>query len=155
MTGKNEEKQKPKPRKNRFWIYDPSAFQPLPRAAFFRRHFAAPIRSFGKYSLYTLAFSYPLVLVSLGIIFGGLIFWASLVGSFLLMWLIIKKAGYARNFAEWGVGSRRFLALFGAFGAAVAFVYGLTHLGFLFFPIFFAVVVTSFIIGVRLFSLRN
>lgn len=96
-----------------------------------------------------------MVLVGLGIVFGGIVFWTSLVGSFVLIWLVIKKAGYARNFAEWGVGSRRLLGLFGAFGAALGFFYGLTHVGFWFFPIFFGVVVASFILGVRLFSSRN
>ena len=99
-----------------------------------------------------LAFSYPVLLVSLGLVFGGIVFWTSLVGSIALMWLIIRKTGYARNFAGWGVGGWRLLGLFGAFGIALAFFYGLTHLGDWFFPVFMAVLVTSFVTGLAIHS---
>ena len=139
-----------KQRKTRLWQFDPSVFQPGPRARFLERHIIGRARSLGKYTLYALAFSYPVALVSLGIIFGGLVFWSAFAGSVGLMWLIIRKAGYARNFANWGVGNRRFLGLFGAFGIVLGFFYGLLQLREWVFPIFGGVLVIALILGVRL-----
>jgi len=68
------------------------------------------------------------------------------------MWLIIKKAGYARNFADWGVGNRRFLGLFGAFGVVLGFFYGLIQMREWFLPIFGGVLVIALMVGVRRFS---
>lgn len=154
MTGKSKEHKvkKPEPKKTRLWVFDSSAFQPLPRAGFLRRHIVGWIRSLGKYTLYALAFSYPVLLVSLGVVFGGVVFWSGLVVSAVIISLVIRKAGYARNFVDWGVGDRRFLGLFGAFGLALAFFYGLTHLGLWFFPIFLGVLVIALIVGVNWFS---
>ena len=155
MTGKSEKNKKTrKARETRLWSFDPSVFQPLPRARFLRRHIIGRMRSLAKYTLYSLAFAYPVLLVSVGVVLGGLSFWSALVGSFVLMWLIIRKAGYAKNFANWEVGSKKFLGLFGAFGIVLAFVYGLTHLGELFLPIFGGVLIIALIVGVRRFSER-
>jgi len=68
------------------------------------------------------------------------------------MWLIIRKAGYARNFANWGVGNRRFLGLFGAFGIVLGFFYGLISVREWVFPIFGGVLIIALILGVRLSS---
>ncbi len=142
--GKNEKNKKARP-----WVLDPSAFQPLPRAGFLKRHIVDPARSLAKYVLYALVFSYPVLLVSLGIVFGGLVFWTGLVGSVIVIWLIIKKAGYARNFESWGVGNQRMLGLFIAFGISLAFVYGFIHLQQWFLPIFGGVLVIALLAGVR------
>ena len=150
--GKDAKRKKPLPKKTHLWAFDPSAFQPLPRAGFFKRHILGRVRSLGKYAIYTLAFSYPILLVSLGIIFGGVVFWSSLAVSVAIVWLIISESGYARNFADWGVGDKRFLGLFLAFGLVLAFWYGLTHLGFWFFPIFFGILVASLVVGVGRFA---
>jgi len=141
-----------KQRKTRLWQFDPSVFQPGPKAGFLEHHILLRARALGKYTLYSLAFAYPVALVSLGIVFGGFVFWSTFGGSVGLMWLIIKKAGYARNFAHWGVGNTRFLGLFGAFGFVLAFFYGLIQMREWFLPIFGGVIVISLIVGVRRFS---
>jgi len=74
-----------KQRKTRLWQFDPSVFQPGPKAGFLEHHILRRARALGKYTLYSLAFAYPVALVSLGIIFGGLVFWASFgINPFLL-----------------------------------------------------------------------
>jgi len=141
-----------KRRKTSLWQFDPSVFQPGPKARFLERHIIGRARSLEKYTLYALAFAYPVTLVSLGIIFGGLVFWSAFASSVGLMWLIIRKAGYARNFANWGVSNTRFLGLFGAFGIVLGFFYGLIQLRDWFFPIFGGVLVIALVLGVRRFS---
>src|SRR5207247_9979868 len=108
----------------------------------------------GKYTLYSLAFAYPVLLVSLGIIFGGLVFWGAFACSIGLMWLIIKKAGYSKNFANWGVSNKKLLGLFGAFGIGLGFFYGLIQLREWFFPFFGGVLVIALTVGLRRFSER-
>lgn len=141
-----------KQRKSRIWQFDPSVFQPGPKAGFLEHYILRRVRALGKYTLYSLAFAYPVALVSLGIIFGGLVFWSTFAGSVGVMWLVIKKAGYARNFADWGVGNRRFLGLFGAFGIVLAFFYGLIQMREWFLPIFGGVLVIALIVGMSRFS---
>jgi hypothetical protein len=141
-----------KQRKTRLWQFDPSVFQPGPKAGFLEHHIHRRARALGKYTLYSLAFTYPVSLVSLGIIFGGLVFWSTFAGSAFLIWLIIKKAGYAKNFADWGVSNNRFLGLFGAFGIVIGFFYGLIYVREWFFPIFGGALVIALILGVRRFS---
>ena len=67
-----------KQRKTRLWQFDPSVFQPGPKAGFLEHHILRRVKALGKYTLYCLAFAYPVALVSLGIIFGGLVFWSAL-----------------------------------------------------------------------------
>jgi len=155
LTGKGEKsKESEKTKKTRLWFFDPSVFQPLPRAGFLRRHLLGRVRSLGKYTLYSLAFAYPVLLVSLGIIFGGLVFWGAFACSIGLMWLIIKKAGYSKNFANWGVSNKKLLGLFGAFGIVLGFFYGLIQLREWFFPFFGGVLVIALTVGLRRFSER-
>src|SRR5439155_21609166 len=90
-----------KQRKTRLWQFDPSVFQPGPRASFLERHIIGRARSLGKYTLYALAFSYPVALVSLGFFFVVLVFWSSFAGSVCICWLILSNAGNARNFDNW------------------------------------------------------
>ncbi len=108
----------------------------------------SPARSLGKHTLYGLAFSYPLVLVTIGIMFGGLVFWPALGASVGLMWLIITKTGYSKNFASWDVGNKKFIGLFIAFGTAIALVYGLIYVRLWTIPIFGAILVLALVVGV-------
>lgn len=140
---------KKKPSESRLWQFDPSAFQPLRKAGFFERVFVGRARSLVRYSLYVLAFAYPLILVTSGIMFGGLVFWASLAGSIMVIWLVIKKSGYSNNFANWDVGYKTFLGLFVAFGVWVAFIYGFEHIGVLTVPIFAGILVIALILGLK------
>jgi len=116
-----------RPRKSHFWQFDPSLFQPGPRSGFLQRHILGPARTIAGRTVWVLAFAYPLLLVTLGVVFGGLVFWASFAGSAGLIWLIIKKAGYARNFEGWDIGYRKFLALFVAFGITLTLFIGLLY----------------------------
>ena len=72
---------KKKQRETRLWQFDPSVFQPGPKASMLERFILRNARSIGKHGLYALAFAYPIILVTLGVVFGGLVFWTSLVGS--------------------------------------------------------------------------
>jgi len=49
------------------------------------------------------------------------------------MWLIIKKAGYARNFADWGSRQQKVSGLFGP-RVVLGFFYGLIQMREWFLP---------------------
>jgi hypothetical protein len=139
---------KKKPREIRLWQFDPSVFQPGPKAGFVERYLLQRARSLAKYTFYTLAFAYPILLVTLGIVFGGLVFWPSLAGSMMIIWLVIKKAGYSENFASWDIGYKKFVGLIGAFGMFAAFVYGLRYIGLMTVPVFGGILVIALILGI-------
>ncbi len=140
---------KKKPRETGLWQFDPSIFQPEPKAGFVERHILDRARSLGKYTLYSLAFAYPIVLVSIGVMFGGLVFWTSFASSAGLLWLIIKKTGYSKNFDSHDVGYKRFIGLIGAFGIALALINGLIYIKLWVVPIFAAALVLVLLIGLR------
>ena len=137
-----------KPRKTRLWQFDPSLFQPGPKAGFFERHLLSLTKSLAKYGLYALAFMYPTLLVISGILFGGLVFWTSFAASLGLIFIIIKKAGYSQNFANWDVSNKKFVGLFIAFGLTFAFYMGLIHIGVLTIVIFGLVLALALVLGV-------
>lgn len=145
-----------KPRKSQLWEFDPSLFQTGPRAPLIERYLLAPARSLAGRTLYALAFAYPVLLVSLGVIFGGLVFWASLGVSFLVVWIVLKKTGYARNFANWDIGYMKFLGLFASFGITLAFVYSLayTPIKLMTIPIMMGILVVVLVVGVWIKSKR-
>jgi hypothetical protein len=138
-----------KARETRLWYIDPSLFQPAPKAGFLELHIISRARSLAKHSLYLLAFAYPLVLVISGVMFGGLIFWAGFAGSMIIIWLILKKAGYSHNFESWDVGYKTFLGLIGAFGVYAGLIYGLEYVKIWTIPIFAGILILILIIGVR------
>lgn len=139
---------KKKPRETHLWQTDLSVFEPLLKAGLFERHVRARARSLAKQSLYILAFAYPIILVTVGVMFGGIVFWTSFAGSLGLMWLVIKRAGYSRNFASWDIGYRKFLGLIGGFGIALALVEGLINIGLLTIPILGGALVAALFLGV-------
>lgn len=141
-------KPKKKLREMHLWQVDPSVFEPLPKSGFFERHIVVNARSLVKGTLYALAFAYPLVLVITGVVFGGLVFWASFAGSMGLFWLVLKRAGYAGNFASWDIGYRKFVGLVAAFFVYAAVVYGLIYLRLWVVPIFAGVLVTTLVLSV-------
>lgn len=122
-------------RKTNLWHFDPSILQPLPKAGILERRLLAPARVLGKHALYAVAIAYPLAIVTLGIMFGGLVFWTTFAGSMGLIWLVITKTGYANNFASWDVSNRKFLGLLGAFCISVGLFYGLFYLRVWIFPV--------------------
>jgi len=145
---------KKKSRETHLWRIDPSIFEPLRKAGLFERHILAHARSLGKYMLYSLAFAYPLILVTLGVMFGGLVFWASFAGSMFLFWYVIKKAGYSANFATWDIGYKKFVGLVAAFAIYASLIYGLLIIRLWVVPIFGAALVIALVVGVRRASNR-
>jgi len=91
---------------------------------------------------------YPTLLVISGILFGGLVFWTSFAASLGLIFIIIKKAGYSQNFANWDVSNKKFVGLFIAFGLTFAFYMGLIHIGVLTIVIFGLVLALALVLGV-------
>jgi len=145
-----------KSRKTRLWQFDPSVFQPGPKAGFLERYIISNSRSLAKHTLYALAFAYQIVLVSLGVMFGGLVFWPSFAASMGLIWLVIKKTGYSHNFAGWDIGYKKFAGLGMAFGLYLGFVYGLayTPLRLMTIPLMGGILVLALVIGVWKISNR-
>jgi hypothetical protein len=144
-----------KKRETRLWHFDPSVFQPGPKAGPLERHILGRARAFGKYTLFALAFAYPVALVSLGIMFGGLVFWTSFAGSMGLIWLIIKKTGYAENFASWDLSKKKFAGLIGGFGIALALFSGLVYLKVWIFLLMGAALAIALVVGLRISSNRQ
>ena len=145
---------KKKNRETHLWEFDRSLFEPGPKAGFLERYVFGRVRSLVKHAFYLLAFAYPILLVTLGIVFGGLVFWASLAGSTGIIYLVIKRAGYSANFESWDVGYKKFLGLIAAFGIYLAFVYGLIYIKLWTIPIFGGILVIALVLGVWITSKR-
>jgi|SRR5216683_3673384 hypothetical protein len=120
MENKKEDKKSKK-----LWEVDPTIFRPGKPAGYIEKAVSL-LRAFGKYVSFALLLFYGPILVILGIAFGGLVFWGALAGSMALIGLILKKLGYAKNFAAWNprIG-RQLLALFLGFLLAVGLYLGL------------------------------
>jgi len=149
LTGKGEKSKRA--RRVRLWSFDPTAFQPGQLAGLAGR-LRARLRSLAKLGLYTLLFAYPILLVSLGLLYGGLVFWGTLLGSVAVMWLVIRASGYARNFGGPGPGNRRFLAAIAALGLVLVFFYSFINLRLFFLPVFLGALIVAFLAGMRRFS---
>ena len=96
-----------KGKKRKFWEVDPSIFKPGPKDSWQRRYLIEPARSLAKFTFLGLLLAYPLVMVTLGIVFGGAYFWGIFAGSLGLIGFVIWKAGYARNLENWNPNFRR------------------------------------------------
>lgn len=144
MPKPEEEKKKP-----RFWVIDPAMFHPGRRAGFFERYFLGWFKLAGKYALYAIAFFWPLLVVSIGVAFGGLAFWTSFLTSFAIIGFLITRLGFAANFADWNVSNTKFAGLIVAFVAAIGFYYGLIHLKIWLIPIILCVLGLTLALGIR------
>lgn len=114
---------------SKLWAVDPAMYVPkVDEASFFERRIAPFLRQIGKFALITLALTYPVYLVVIGIVFGGLVFWSFMVGSFAVMGLIISRLGFAPRFSNFGRGYAPFIGLVGGFLAALGFYAGLLYL---------------------------
>jgi hypothetical protein len=127
-------------KKRRLWELDPSIFEPGRRASFFERRIAPPLRQLGKFSLYSLALTYPIYLVLVGLAFGGLAFWGFLAGSIAVMGIILWRLGYASNFRHWDISLKRSVGLLLGFPLAIGFYGGLIYLKIWLVPIAFGFV---------------
>jgi hypothetical protein len=109
------------------WEVDPKIFEAR-KAGFFERYVIGRIRAIGGYSLLGAAFAYPIVLVYLGVAYGGLVFWGSFAGSFVLIMALIRGLGFDKNFANKDISWTRSAAIPISFVMAVAFIFGLIYL---------------------------
>jgi len=115
-------------KKKRLWQVDPTMYRKGPRAGFFERRVLPPFRQAGKFLLIGMALTYPLYLVYVGLVYGGIAFWAFFAGSFAAIAIIISKLGYAGNFRQWDIGLKKMAAVMLGFLAAFAFYAGLVNL---------------------------
>jgi hypothetical protein len=139
----------PKPRKKRkLWEIDPTIFQPGRKATLLEQ-IVQPFRSLAKYLLYSLLFAYPLTLVTVGLVFGGLVFWATFIGSFTAMGIIITKAGYARNFQHWDISFRKMGGMTVGFVMALGFYLGLIYLKIWFIPVIILILGLGLLLAIR------
>ena len=144
-TNSEEDKENP-----RLWKIDPSNFTPLPRKTRIQDRLIPRLRIIGKASLISLAMAYPVILLTLGLLYGGIVFWGSFAGSTLIIWLVLSRLGYAENFAGWGVmSSKRFAAGLIGFPLAAGFYLGLIYLKLLALPLIIAVVVMAAVVLFR------
>ena len=90
----------------------------------------------------------------MGILFGGLVFWTSFAASVGLIFVVIKKAGYSENFANWDISNKKFVGLFVAFGITFALYLGLIYIGILTIVVFGALLALVLVLGVRKASNR-
>jgi len=90
-----------------------------------------------KFGLYTLAIAYPLYLVYIGLIFGGLVFWGFFVGSIAVIGAAITKLGYASNFRHWDISLKRIAGVFLGFLVAASFYAGIIYLKTWLIPVVF------------------
>jgi hypothetical protein len=136
-------------RKHRFWKVDPAMYSrgsARSRASSFKD----PLQSLAKPVLISLFFSYPLIVVFIGILYGGILYWASLTGSFALLGLFLWKTGYAKNFEAWNPKlGKQLLALVVAFAIVVGFYLGLFNARLWLVPISLGLGIGALIILVR------
>ena len=122
--------------KSRLWEIDPAVFTPLPKTGLVQSRLLPPLKTLGRFSLIGLALIYPAGLVIIGLAFGGVVFWGSFAGSALILWFLLTRLGFARNFAGWGVGWKKSAGLLIAFPITLSFYLGLIYLKLLFVPVF-------------------
>lgn len=130
-----------RPKKKRLWEVDPTIFNRDREASFFERRLAGPLRQVGKFGLFTLAITYPIYLVYIGLAFGGLAFWGFLAGSMAVIGLVITRLGFAANFRHWDIGFRRMAGVSLGFVIAFGFYAGLIYLKTWLIPV--ALIVTG------------
>lgn len=104
-----------------------------------------------KYVLYSLSIAYPVVLVSIGVIYGGLVFWTSFAASIVVIWIVLKRSGRGRTFATATFRFRTIVVTFGAFAMLALVFFGLlyTPLKILAIPIFGGTLAVAFLFGLR------
>jgi hypothetical protein len=131
-----------------FWKVDERIFR-LARIQTGVQRFAAVLKSLVSAVLVLLFFAYPLLLVYVGIAYGGMAFWSSLGTSFVIVGIVLWKTGYSRNFHTVDGGmARRLVGLTLAFVSVVGFYLGLLQFKFLMIPIFLGVLGVAMVLFV-------
>ena len=136
-------------REKKLWEVDPTIFDPTKPAGYLDK-IISMVRTFGKYVSFGLLLLYAPVLVALGIVYGGLVFWGTLVGSVALIGLMLKKLGYAQNFASWNPRlGRQLLAIVLGFLPAAGLYEGLFTLRLWLLPIAFVLAALGLVFAMR------
>ncbi len=136
-------------KKRRLWEVDPTIFQKDRRRGPFDRlvNFAGWT---GRMVSLGLLLTYPLWLVLLGVVYGGIVFWGSFLGSILLIGVLIWKLGYAGNFDAWNPSLfRQVLGLFLGFLIAAGFYVGLSRLNIWMLPVLFGILSVGIVLMLR------
>ena len=119
------------------------------KTGFFERKIVPPLKSLGKYTLFAVLFMYPIGLVVIGIAFGWIVFWPTLLGSFAVIGILLTKLGYSRHFASWGHFSLKSLGAFIlTFLIALSFYAGIFYLRAWLIPIIFGILGVVLTIGI-------
>jgi hypothetical protein len=137
-------------KKRRLWEVDPSIFEPGPRASRIRRFLIEPGKSLAKFGFFGLMFIYPLGLVILGLLFGGLVFWGAFAGSAGLIGLLLWRFGYAKNYAAWNPDfKRQLIGITVAFLLTMGFYLGLATLNIWMIPIIFSLLALAMVLVMK------
>ncbi len=115
----------PNGKKKRLWGVDSELYQKGQEAGLFESRIVPMLRQVGRFSLISLALAYPLALVVIGIVYGGLVFWSFFAGSVVAIYFIISKLGFAPRFRSQGQGFRAILGIIGGSILAAGFYEGL------------------------------
>ena len=115
----------PNGKKKRLWEVDSTLYQKRRGASFLEGRVFPALRQVGKFSLISLALVYPLGLVIVGIVYGGLGFWSFFAVSLAIIYLVIAKLGFAPRFRSQGQGFKGILGILGGFLLAAGFYEGL------------------------------
>ena len=136
-------------KRRKLWEVDPSIFHPGKPAGYLEKGLSA-LRTIGKYSSFALLLFYGPIIVILGIVYGGLVFWGTLAGSTVLIGLILSRLGYAKNFASWNpkIG-RQILTLFLGFLLAGGLYLGLFTFQVWLIPIAFGLAGLGLLLALR------
>jgi hypothetical protein len=139
----------PEKPKKKLWEFDPSLYTPGSKAGVKERTLGW-LRTVGKAALYVGFFAYPLALPIIGVVFGGLVFWAAFGGSVAVISVILARLGFARIFAK-----RDFpfltstIALCGGFLCALGFYLSLFTLQWWIIPIVMALGSLGLLVALR------
>jgi hypothetical protein len=138
-----------KKKRKKLWEVDPTIFQPGKPVGYFERAVSL-LRSLGKYVSFALLLFYGPILVILGVVYGGLVFWGALAGSMALIGLVLTKLGYAKNFAAWNprIG-RQLLSLFLGFLLAAGLYLGLFTFRIWLVPVAFGLAILGILLSLR------
>lgn len=120
------------------------------RAGLLERRVKDPGRVLLKYVLYSLSLTYPVLLVSIGVFYGGLAFWTSFAASVGVIWIVLRGSGRGRTFATATFRFGSIVASFGAFAILAAFYYVLlyTNLKVLAVPILGGILSLVFLLSI-------
>jgi hypothetical protein len=122
-----------------FWKVDGTIFRPAGIQTRLQR-IVTVLKSLSKGALLTTLFAYPVVLVYVGVAYGGIVFWGFLGASFVTVGVVLSRTGYSRNFdGVQGSMARMLVALTIAFVLVVGFYLGLLLFKLMIVPMFFGV----------------